>query len=200
MITYTPAPQGHETLMAVEEQVALWHAELQLWEVTVGVDLAAVPVDEKLKAKGRACHAYIKITPVRQRQRGIPDAVITVDYTYYMTLTPEQQAGLIDHELTHLKVFRDAKDNVEADAAGRPTLEMVEHDIEVGWFMVVADRHGENSHEVMQARQIQERHGQTLFSFAEGPIPRIALSPAPESAALDEIVEATKSRRKQGKS
>lgn len=207
MISYSPAPSGHETLLVVDEMIAAYHPDLQRHGVTIGVDLAHVPHDETLKAKGKPCHAYIRITKTRERQRGFPDALITVDYTYYMTLTPGKQAGLIDHEIAHVLVWRDTLGKPDIDADGRPELELRQHDLEFGWFMDVAARHGEDSHEVMQARSLQEQHGQLLFSFAEGPFHRPAIEASSrgttvtiEAETLDKIVEATKTRRPKGKS
>jgi hypothetical protein len=172
-ISYSVAKKGHEVHDLVAAQIEAHHPDLLKHKVTVGVDFAGVPLGESLKCKGVPCHAYVKITPLRQRIRGYPDAVITIDARHWADEAGEEQrAALIDHELAHLLVCFDKDKFVKSDDIGRPKLRIRPHDIEVGWFLDVAERHGEASYEVAQARRIADDHGQLLFGWAaEGVVP-----------------------------
>jgi hypothetical protein len=58
------------------------------------------------------------------------------------------------------------------DAVGRPKLLMRKHDHQFGWFDEVAQRHGEASPEVRQARVLMESSGQLYFDFEpRSPVP-----------------------------
>lgn len=50
------------------------------------------------------------------------------------------------------------------DDAGRPKLRLRHHDRSFGWFDEVAKRHGDESHEVRQAKQFADEAGQLYFA------------------------------------
>lgn len=98
----------------------------------------------------------------------MPDAQLTIDKEQWEKMTDGQRAGLVDHELHHLIVEIDSEtDTAKLDPQGRPVLSMREHDVEVGWFLAVAERHQQDSPEQTQAREIFEKHGKVLFPFVE---------------------------------
>jgi hypothetical protein len=119
-----------------------------------------------LKHQGYPAGAVVRITPLKDRALGIADATIVIDRAGWLALTQRQRDALVDHELTHLvrKVDKDAGELV-CDVLDRPKLLMRKHDRFFGWFDEVAQRHGEASTEVMQARRLVESSGQLYFDF-----------------------------------
>jgi hypothetical protein len=150
------------------ERVQLeYHSELQ--DVTVG---ALFVFDEDSEAPplmhgGYPAAAVVRITPIRDRALGVADAVIIVDRDGWIDLTAPQRIALIDHELTHLtRVLDEKTQRPKRDAIGRPKLRIRKHDHQLGWFDEVAQRHGEASPEVRQARALVEQTQQLYFDFS----------------------------------
>lgn len=129
-----------------------------------------------LKHGGYPAWAYVRITPLRDRAAGMPDAMIVVDRACWMTLGPAAGDALMDHELTHLERVVD-KESGEGicDVLGRPKLKIRKHDHQMGWFDEVAQRHGEHSPEVHQAKALIAQTGQLYFDFGRSP----PLQPSP---------------------
>lgn len=97
---------------------------------------------------------------------GVADATIVICRPTWVTLSQRQRDALIDHELTHLERATDKEDGTfQVDAVNRPKLKMRRHDHQFGWFDEVAQRHGEASPEVRQARRLMESSGQLYFDF-----------------------------------
>jgi hypothetical protein len=122
-----------------------------------------------LKHAGYPAGAVVRITPLKDRALGISDATIVVDRAGWLALSVRQRNALIDHELTHLarKMLEDddGGETPAFDVLGRPKLLMRKHDHQFGWFDEVAQRHGEASPEVRQARVLMESSGQLYFDF-----------------------------------
>lgn len=163
MKTYSQAPDAST---AIEKIQAAHHDELK--DVTVSAlfvfDLeSTLPV---LKHQGYPAGAVVRITPLKDRALGISDAIIVIDRAGWLALSQRQRDALVDHELTHLtrKVDKETGEMV-CDALDRPVLKMKKHDHQHGWFDEVAQRHGEASPEVRQARRLMEYSGQLYFDF-----------------------------------
>lgn len=187
MKTYSQAPDVDAIIESVRET---YHDRLT--DVTV-TGLFAFDTESSLpvlKHQGYAAGAIVRITPLKDRALGMADATIVVDRAGWLALSQRQRVALLDHELTHLEVKTDeeegAKDPVIVfDALGRPKLLMRKHDHQFGWFDEVAQRHGEASPEVRQARVLMESSGQLYFDFE----PRTPVPPKgrkqPERADLN---------------
>ena len=164
MKTYSEA--STDLTATVDRMAAEYHDELI--QATVGA-LFVFDTEESLpclKHQGYPAAAVVRITPIRDRALGIPDAIITVDRATWQTLSAVQKDALIDHELEHLElVLDDETGKPKYDALERPKLRMRRHDTQLGWFAEVARRHGEASCEVRQARQLIEATGQLYFNF-----------------------------------
>lgn len=167
-VTFSKPSRSHEAFSLISDTISKHYPDLEKHEVTVGVLLAFSDGETPaVKLHGYACAATIKITPYVQRVQGIEDAVITLDGALWAGMTDERKAALIDHELMHLEVQFDDEGLAKSDDLGRPKLKMRLHDVQAGWFVEIARRHGEASFEVEQARQIADDHGQLLFGWAE---------------------------------
>ncbi len=124
-----------------------------------------------LKHGGYPALATIKITSVKERALGLSDAVMIIDRASWLSMKSEPCEALIDHELTHLERVLDEETKKPVfDSVNRPKLTSRRHDHQMGWFSEVAERHGEHSPEVRQARSLIAETGQLYFNFAPSSI------------------------------
>lgn len=114
-----------------------------------------------LKKGGVRALGICKVVSLKDRTKGMGDVEITLDYDHWATLDERDQEALLDHELHHIVVSADS------DQLGRPKIKMRKHDFEVGWFKVIAERHGAHSVEQQQARFVFDHAGQAFFPFAK---------------------------------
>lgn len=117
-----------------------------------------LPKNDAITHRGRRALGLCRKIKVKDRVKGMGDAEITLDGDWWVTVDDEERRALLDHELHHIAVIEGEKDK-----AGRPKLALREHDVEFGWFTVIAARHGLHSQERKQAAQIMEMHGQFYF-------------------------------------
>jgi hypothetical protein len=97
---------------------------------------------------------------------GRGDAEITLDGDQWGDLSTDQQLAVVDHEVHKIVVRRSIEGEVLYDTAGRPKLQKRQYDVRVGWFSIIAERHGVASSEVTQAKQLFEsKEAQYLFPF-----------------------------------
>ena len=153
---------------AVERMTAIrdkYHPELS----AIRIGLLVVYDDEEdkqvLKHGGYAAAALARIVSERDRAAGMCDAQIILDQSSYRHMTDKQRDALLDHELHHFEIAQDKSGAPRMDTNERPKLKIRKHDHQFGWFDAIADRHGENSVEVKQARQLVEETGQLYFDF-----------------------------------
>lgn len=115
---------------------------------------------------GRRVYGLARVVCAKDRAKGMGDAEVTLDKDWWMdeeTTTDEMREALLDHELHHLRVKEDADGAVLRDDSGRPRIVLRKHDVEAGWFRVVAERNGEHSMEQRQAKQMFEAQGQYFW-------------------------------------
>lgn len=122
--------------------------------------------DERLKVRGVHAYAYIKLTNLRERALGQRDATLVVDKAAWDVMDDDRRVALVDHELYHLAVLRDKDNKLSTDDLNRPKMRLRKHDVEVGWFVQIAQEHGRASIEVMQATEMAHEYRQSLFAFA----------------------------------
>lgn len=111
---------------------------------------------------GQAAYGLCRILPLKDRAQGRGDAEITLDGDWWAEATEPQKAALLDHELHHISI-KTSKKVYQFDDLGRPKLKMRKHDVEIGWFAAIADRHGAASQEQIQAQAIMEATGQYFW-------------------------------------
>jgi hypothetical protein len=177
--TYSQAPDADSCIETIR---ATYHQELR------GVTVAALFVFDHessvpvLKHQGYPAGAVVRITPLKDRALGIYDAQIVIDRAGWLALSQRQRDALVDHELTHLtrKIDKETGDML-VDILGRPKLVMRRHDHQHGWFDEIAQRHGEASPEVRQARRLMESSGQLYFDFEPAPPEQEPSNPAQKS-------------------
>ncbi len=143
---------------------------IDLLDVWADEDANGEPKGPALKAQGRTAAATIQIVNKANRALGQGDVLIKIDRNYWDKLNEEQQEALLDHELYHLVVKKEAEtDAPKRDDLGRVMFGMRHHDYDFGWFIEVAKRRGLASPEVQQAKRIMAENGQWLFSFTDEP-------------------------------
>lgn len=164
MKTYSAASQDLATCIA--------NMQAQHHEDLVDVAIGALFVFDSesnepvLSHHGYPASAMVRIAPLRERALGVADAVIIVDRATWQTLSAPQKDALIDHELQHLARVENSKDGGKAfDALDRPKLAMRRHDHQLGWFDAIAQRHGQASPEMRQAKQLLAVSQQLYFDF-----------------------------------
>lgn len=174
----TTYQRADETVERVRDRMLeKYHGELVQLAVNVDLLMAYNPDGDAVSHGGYPAQAKVKIIGLKDRAAGRGDAEIIIDDSNWQSLSPGERDALMDHELEHLSLKRNAKTNApERDDLNRPKLKMVKHDHQLGWFNTVADRHGESSAEVRQAKALMKQDGQLYFAFSELKSPlRIAL-------------------------
>lgn len=134
-------------------------------------------VSDALTRRGYRVLGICRKTSEKERVAGRADVEITLDHDYWDQADEAQQKALLDHELHHIEVVTDEAGTVVIDGARRPKIRMRKHDVEVGWFKIIAERNTTFSQECIQARAIFDQHGQAFFPWLateveEEPVPR----------------------------
>ncbi len=127
-------------------------------------------IGEAIKHHGVKALGLCRKIKLKDRALGRADAEITLDGDWWATAPEPQQRALLDHELHHISVEIDSRGLVRDDLQ-RPVIHLRKHDIEVGWFNVIAARHQLNSQERIQARKIIAENGQYYWPEFTGELP-----------------------------
>lgn len=146
-----------------------YQPELIEYDVRITYLFASSSTDRPaVSVGGYPCYAKVKIVPLVQRADGRADAEIVIDKLAWESADDVQREAMLAHELWHLDLHR--KDGTpQFDDAGRPKLKMRKHDVQHGWFHAIADRYGDSSVEVLQAKQFADKHGQLYFGWSAPP-------------------------------
>ena len=139
------------------------------------------PVNDALTKNGVRVLGIARKISLKDRALGRGDAEIALDGDWWQKATDEQQAALLDHELNHIAVKSDKNGNVQFDDLGRPQIKLRKHDVEVGWFKCIAERHGGASQEQIQAKVIMDMQGQYYWP---GIAPTVEITAGGKSSGL----------------
>lgn len=120
-------------------------------------DVTLALTSHAIVKNGRVVQGQCRKTSLKERALGHGDAEVMLDGDWWETANPDQQAALLDHELHHIVVTE------KTDDCERPIIKLRDHDFEVGWFRVIAERHGRNSGECAQAAKVMVEHGQAFW-------------------------------------
>ena len=122
------------------------------------------PIGPAIRHHGRTVRGLARVVGLKDRAAGRGDAEILLDGHYWEhdTTTPQKKA-LLDHELHYLVLARDKFDIAKRDDLHRPMLTLRPHDAEFGWFALIAERHGVESLERIQAAKLVDAFGQYFF-------------------------------------
>lgn len=163
MKTYSAAPDAS---MTIEDMQDTYHSELQHVNVAALFVFDTDASEPVLKHQGYPAQAVVRITPIRERALGMADATIVIDRSNWLTLSQRQRYALVDHELTHLvRVLDNETGTPVCDVLDRPKLKIRPHDMQIGFFTEVLQRHGDASYEARVTRQMFEVVSQLNFDF-----------------------------------
>lgn len=180
--TFTPAPDDVRKM--AEEVIEQYHPDIKESGLTIDYLFVKSDSGHALTLRGVPCFAIAKKITTKDRVKGCADCEITIDDDKWQDLTDLRRRALLDHELYHFRLDRDAEEGNEEgfklDSAGRPVVSIRPHDWEFGWFEEVAKRWGQDSNEVVQAKLMYDKAGNALFPFlADEAQPGLALLPPP---------------------
>ena len=170
MSTYQKAPtEVREMAEAILEEFLTYKPIVEA-KVKIDFMFAFAEVGEDGESKGHALTKHgiraLGITRklgIKDRVMGRGDCEVCLDGDWWKDETPARRKALLDHELHHLEVVTDEDGVVIRDDLKRPKLKLRKHDVEVGWFAVVAGRHGSNSLELEQAKAVWDSYGQLFW-------------------------------------
>ena len=167
MATYSKAPAeiiilAAEIIGSVEDHTPLIDTVRIDWVFAHGdQDDEGNVINHALKHHGLRALGVCRVVNLKDRAKGMGDVEVCIDADWWAEADDAQQRALLDHELTHIRVMNDV------DALRRPKIKMRKHDFEVGWFASVAQRHGDASGEIQQAKQVVAQFGQQFFPWME---------------------------------
>jgi hypothetical protein len=131
----------------------------------VRIDFLFVTTDGEdgcaLKCNGYPAMAVASAIPQKNRVGLKADARIIIDKEAWDELSERQRDALLDHEIQHFEAVM-SDDTIALDGNDRPKIRIRKHDVQLGFFSVIAQRHGEHSQEVIQARALVE-HARDVF-------------------------------------
>lgn len=184
MATWTKC--GDDVTKLAAEIMRKFPSHHPLLEAGVTIDLlfARAEIDDKsgeptgcaLKHQGVRALGIARKISLKDRAAGRADAEIAIDGDWWESAGHEEREALLDHELYHLSVRLNDKEIPIRDDLGRPKLVIRKHDIQIGWFHAVAERHKQFSIERQQARSMMTNHGQYYW-------PDIVAAVKPEAEA-----------------
>jgi hypothetical protein len=152
----------------VSRVIAEHYQDFVAAEVTIDVLYAfADPEGDKpaIEKRGHRQLAEVRILSLRDRVKGHADAEITLDGDAWANMPNERREAIVDHELYHIELRRDKEGTVLTDDHSRPQMKMRNHDREMGWFDIIAKRHGSASGEVQQLKALFDENGQTYLPY-----------------------------------
>lgn len=107
-----------------------------------------------LKKSGQEVAATIRKANQRELKLGSGDIIVEVDEVAWDDLSVSQSVALFDHELCHIGLKLDKDGVIELTPDNRPKLQMIHHDVEVGVFFAVIERHGSNSLDLLNSNHL----------------------------------------------
>ena len=167
MPTFKPAPKAVADM--AREILCAYNTHKPLLDAKVKIDFVFAYADENeqqlprnfaITHHGRRVFGQARVIKLKDRVMGRGDAEITLDANWWDAASEQKQRALLDHELHHVLVKTDRHGRFEFEGVHRPVIGMRRHDFEIGWFTVIADRHGADSVECDQAARMMTEAGQ----------------------------------------
>jgi len=122
------------------------------------------PIGDALKLHGVKALGITRKIGLKDRAKGHGDAEICLDGEWWKDASDKAKAALLDHELHHISVKID-KRGIVRDDIGRPVIVLRKHDFQVGWFAIIAERHGAFSQECIQSKAAMDTWGQYFWPW-----------------------------------
>lgn len=145
-----------------------WHPDTKAAGVTIDILLVTSTTGHALAPGGWPAAACIRIVSLKDRTKGVADVEIQIDGDTWGDRSEAEQEGLLDHELYHLiPTKEDEGEGYKLDEAKRPKITMRPHTIQVGWFQEIAERRGEASPEIVQAKKLMKQYRDVFWPFMD---------------------------------
>jgi hypothetical protein len=152
-----------------------FHPEFDTYDVKAAMEFAVISEEARMEGEypvkegGLPQIARTKPTTDRERRYGAPDLIVTVDQFQWEALTDPQRLALMDRMLSRFVLAKKKNGDVKVDREGRPTFSKRPYDVSVGLYRDVAERHGEDSIEVVLVNQIVDEPAnvQAFFQFSD---------------------------------
>lgn len=179
---------GEDLLERFEEHMDLITEKVRIDYVFAMADVNddGQKVNDAITRNGVKCLGLCRKIGPKDRALGRGDAEITLDADWWANASTEEQEALLDHELHHISIAKDKDGCTKYADDRRPVIKLRKHDVEVGWFRIIAERHGRRSQEVIQARQIVDRFGQLFFPLYDALPARRPVAHKPGLPKLEE--------------
>lgn len=155
----------HKPLVAAKAKIDFVFAFPDYDETT------GAPLNDALSKNGCKVLGIARKISLKERALGRGDAEISLDGHWWERASDKEQRALLDHELHHLTPKID-KRGLVTDDLQRPVIVLRKHDFEVGWFHVIAERHGIASQERIQAKALFDEAGQFYWPSLQLPAPK----------------------------
>ena len=128
-------------------------------------DEAGEPQGFALLKNGIRVFALTRKIALKDRALGRGDAEIALDGQWWdkEAKNDSERRALLDHELHHIAVQQSGLGVVRTDDLSRPLITLRKHDVEIGWFAIVARRHAQHSQECIQAKFVMDNAGQLFW-------------------------------------
>ena len=143
-------------------------------KATIRYLFAYGPRDEDGHATGPAIthNGYVasglcRVNSLRDRVAGLMDVTILLNGDEWPDWSSERQLAVLDHEIYHVQVQRDKSGRVKIDEAGRPKIRLRKHDIVIGGFHAIIERHGLDAIEAASLQRCGKKHQPLLFPELE---------------------------------
>jgi hypothetical protein len=160
---YQPCPEPVKNLAA--RLRSKFYPDLDQADVTVGYLFAWNKDGPAISHNSWPAKALAKVTNLRDRVAGLPDALIILDAEVWEELSAKEKEAILDHELNHLSLRRDRVGNVKYDDANRPKMVCKPHDFSFGGFHELVRRYGENSVEAQSVGSVVQTWRQREFDW-----------------------------------
>jgi hypothetical protein len=153
---------NEEVSPMAEELMEKYHQDLISADVKIDFIFAVAGLDPQTEEptgpaithQGYRALGLTKIMSLKDRTMGRGDAEILLDGDVWPALSDDSKKALVDHELHHLEVKRNARGEFMFDDLERPKLQLRKHDWQAGFFHIIADRWGQSSQEILQLRNL----------------------------------------------
>ena len=123
-----------------------------------------------IKHNGHQAYGLARKIGLKDRAKGHGDCEVLLDRDWWTTADDASRLAVLDHELHHFEIVTDENGATKTDDLGRPRLRLRHHDLDIGWFNCIAERHGAASVERKQAAHIMAEFGQLYWpGLCDGP-------------------------------
>lgn len=165
-ITYARCPQA--VADAANSILCRFETHKPLLDARVKIDFlfAANEDGPAIMHHGQGAIGLCRKLGLKDRAAGRGDAEILIDLFFWNNASAEEQDALLDHELHHIDVAEGKRDDL-----GRPVIRLRKHDVQVGWFALIARRHQEASEEWKQGKWIFDNYGQAFWPWLMQTLP-----------------------------